>query len=179
MVPDFPIPRYGREIIERGSGQYSLAPENIWIILICMMTQISKYKSSQLQSATESSPACCGQLDNLLVPGFFKALCDPNRVAILARLIQCCRPCRVGEISQHSPVSISVVSRHLTMLRDAGILTAEKQGREVWYSVRYPQLVRTLRELADAIAACCPSEVMSPPSSSPSTNTKTKTKTKT
>jgi len=56
------------------------------------------------------------------------------------------------------PVNVSVVSRHLALLRDAGILAAERRGKEVYYSVRYPQLVATLRAIANAIEACCPGE---------------------
>jgi hypothetical protein len=41
------------------------------------------------------------------------------------------------------------------MLREAGILKAEKHGKEVYYSVPYEELVATLRQLADAIEGCC------------------------
>ena len=66
--------------------------------------------------------------------------------------------CTVSEAAECCPVNISVVSRHLAMLRDAGILHAQKRGREVYYSVRYPELAATLRAIADAIEACCPPE---------------------
>ena len=52
-------------------------------------------------------------------------------------------------------VNISVVSRHLALMRDAGILEAQKQGKEVFYSVRYSVLAGTLRAIADAMDACC------------------------
>ncbi len=42
------------------------------------------------------------------------------------------------------------------MLRDAGILQAEKRGKEVYYSVRCENVVDTLRRIADALEACCP-----------------------
>lgn len=51
------------------------------------------------------------------------------------------------------PVDISVVSRHLGILRDAGILEARKRGREVYYRVRIDQLTALLRNLADALEA--------------------------
>ena len=54
------------------------------------------------------------------------------------------------------PTDISVTSRHLSTLRDAGIVEAEKQGREVLYSVRYAELSKALRRMADAIDSCCP-----------------------
>ncbi|MHB9023641.1 MAG: ArsR/SmtB family transcription factor [Armatimonadota bacterium] len=100
--------------------------------------------------------ACCSGLGELLDPRFFKALCDPRRVAILARLAALCAPCTVSKIAECCPTDLSVVSRHLAVLREAGILSAEKRGKEVYYAVRYPELVRTLRQLADALEACCP-----------------------
>lgn len=79
-----------------------------------------------------------------------------NRIALVARLAKCRRPCSVGELTCCCDVDVSVVSRHLAMLRDAGILACEKRGKEVYYSVRYDEVVRTLRDVADSIAACCP-----------------------
>jgi DNA-binding transcriptional ArsR family regulator len=99
---------------------------------------------------------CCAGLEDLLVPRFFKALGDPTRVAILARLAQSCGPSTVGSVAGCCPVDLSVVSRHLRVLRDAGIVVAERRGKEVLYSVRYDALAQTLRQLADAIEACCP-----------------------
>jgi ArsR family transcriptional regulator, arsenate/arsenite/antimonite-responsive transcriptional repressor len=93
----------------------------------------------------------------------FRALADPNRIALLARLADCGRPCTVSEIACCLPIDLSVVSRHLRQLREAGILHAERRGKEVHYEVRYDELVRTLRELADAVEACCPIETSKRP----------------
>ncbi len=101
-------------------------------------------------------PACCPQLGDLLEPRFFKALCDPNRIALVARLAQCAKPCTVSQMAECCPIDLSVVSRHLAILRDTGILRAEKRGKEVYYWVDYRRLVGTLRTVADAIDACCP-----------------------
>lgn len=62
----------------------------------------------------------------------------------------------MGQIAADCPVDISVVSRHLAMLRDAGIVEATRRGKEVHYRVRYTGLAETLRSIADAIEACCP-----------------------
>jgi len=86
----------------------------------------------------------------------FKALGDPNRVALLSTLAECCAPCSVSEIAKCCPVDLSVVSRHLAILRDAGILEAKKKGKEVYYTVCSGALVDTLRKIADAIESCCP-----------------------
>ena len=102
--------------------------------------------------------SCCPDIGGFMEPRFFKALSDPNRIASLAYLAQCRVPCTVSQIAQCCPINISVVSRHLAMLRDAGILDARKSGKEVYYSIRFPAVVSTLRALADAIEACCPEE---------------------
>ena len=98
---------------------------------------------------------CCPNLAELLSPKLFKALGDPNRIAILARLTECCEPRTVSEIADCCPVNISVVSRHLTMLKEAGILDARKVGRQVFYSIRGQQVAALLRQIADCIEACC------------------------
>jgi ArsR family transcriptional regulator len=118
---------------------------------------------------TRNGP-CCRGLSSTLSPALFKALCDPNRTAILARLAECCRPCTVSEIAACCPVNISVVSRHLTTLREAGILEAERRGRHVYYSVASARLARSLRAIADALEACCPGSA-APGDATPSTAT--------
>ena len=89
-------------------------------------------------------------------PAFFKALGDRNRIAILIELAGSPRPQTVSQMTRCCSVDLSVVSRHLATLRDAGIVASEKRGREVYYWVRFPELVRRLRRMADAIEACCP-----------------------
>jgi DNA-binding transcriptional ArsR family regulator len=54
-----------------------------------------------------------------------------------------------------TPIDISVVSRHLATLRDAGVLSSEKRGKEVYYTVRGNALVESLRAIANEIEECC------------------------
>lgn len=105
-----------------------------------------------------SGSSCCG-LSDALNPLLFKALCEPMRIGLLVRLSQMPQPATVSQIASCCPIDLSVVSRHLAVLRDCGILKAEKRGKEVWYSVRYYELAAKLREMADALDACCPKEV--------------------
>ncbi|MEA2180123.1 MAG: hypothetical protein QOG77_3420 [Solirubrobacteraceae bacterium] len=61
----------------------------------------------------------------------FEALADPHRRAILERL-------RTGEhsvreIADGLPISRPAVSRHLRLLRDAGLVTAEPRGTQRLY----------------------------------------------
>ena len=100
--------------------------------------------------------SCCAGLRAALTPQLFKALCDPTRLTILARLAECRDELSVSQVAQCCPIDISVVSRHLATLRDAGILRSIKRGKEVFYSVRAEALVKTLRAIADEIESCCP-----------------------
>ncbi len=105
---------------------------------------------------------CCGGLGKWLSPEFFRALSDPNRVAILARLAEGGAEQTVTEVASCCPINLSVVSRHLRTLREAGVLAAEKRGKEVFYSVKIQDLVFLLRNLANALEACCPDGLSRP-----------------
>ncbi len=111
------------------------------------MTQISKRRPR-----TPKQAACCrGPIDNLLDPAFFKGLCDPTRLMMLGCLSKCGRPCSVTEVAECCSVDFSVVSRHLALLERAGIVASSKEGRTVFYEVKYAHLSEKLRALADAM----------------------------
>ncbi len=101
---------------------------------------------------------CCEDLRGHMETGLFKALGDANRVAILADLAAAGAPRTVSQIAAPLAIDLSVVSRHLATLREAGVLAANKRGKEVYYTVRYQGLAATLRAMAAAIDACCPAE---------------------
>ena len=114
------------------------------------MTQMSKCP------APRGRVRCRRRLEQSLAPGFFRALSEPSRLSLLVQLAGCGRPCTVSELAECCPVDISVVSRHLASLRDAGLLESEKRGKAVYYAVRYAQVAESLRAIADAIDGCCP-----------------------
>jgi len=106
------------------------------------------------RSNLDSEPCC--ELRIRLTPSLFKALCDPTRLELLTQLADRDQPCTVSEMGECCPVDLSVVSRHLAVLRDAGLLRAERCGREVRYELCCDDVVSELRGLADALEACCP-----------------------
>ena len=116
------------------------------------MVQMSKQKGSP------NPKQCCSGLSSLLSPRLFKALSDPKRLSLFARLAEARRPCTIGDIAEGSDVDMSVVSRHLGLLRDAGIIRCVKRGKEVWCTIEKSSVVEMLRDLADALEACCPDE---------------------
>ncbi len=116
-----------------------------------------------MQTSTPARPAtpkqaatCCSPVDNLLDPTLFKAFSDPTRVRLLGCLAKCGRPCSLGEVAECCSVDVSVVSRHLALLARSGVLEPTRRGRSVLYRVRYAELSRALRALADALDECAP-----------------------
>jgi len=121
---------------------------------------LSLHYDATMQVMMNIKPELAGpDLPSLLPLELFKALGDPNRLAILAGLATGGSAQTVSEVAARCPVDISVVSRHLKILKQGGVLDAEKRGKEVLYRVRVPYLVNLLRDLASALEVCCPDGV--------------------
>lgn len=63
----------------------------------------------------------------------FGALGDPNRRTIVAMLAR--GPHSVREIADQLPISRPAVSRHLRLLKEAGLVTSEAQGTRRLYQL--------------------------------------------
>jgi DNA-binding transcriptional ArsR family regulator len=77
-----------------------------------------------------------------------KALAEPNRVEIL-RLTRD-QPRSVGEIAAHFDISMQAVSQHLQVLKEAGLLSEQRDGARRLYAVR-PEGLRTVREFVEEL----------------------------
>jgi ArsR family transcriptional regulator, arsenate/arsenite/antimonite-responsive transcriptional repressor len=88
-----------------------------------------------------------------LNPDFFKALGDPVRLALVAYLAHLGKPSTVTEVSGCCGVDFSGVSRHLKILREAGIVTAEKRGRKTYYALDADKITSSLHGLSDILEA--------------------------
>jgi len=73
-------------------------------------------------------------------------LADPRRLAIVELLAA--NDCSVGDLVEHLPIAQSGVSRHLRILREAGMVTSRTDGQRRIYSLR-PE---PFDELADWLA---------------------------
>jgi ArsR family transcriptional regulator len=98
--------------------------------------------------------ACCppgpAPLDSAACDDYasrFKALADPARVALVARLAHGDEVC-VCDLVAGSGLSQPTISHHLGILRRAGFVTSRKRGTWAYYRL-VPDAVR---ELADALA---------------------------
>jgi DNA-binding transcriptional ArsR family regulator len=63
----------------------------------------------------------------------FKALSDPTRREILKLLRN--GPRTSGEIAERFPSAWATISRHLAVLRDAGLILSERNGQQIVYEL--------------------------------------------
>lgn len=63
----------------------------------------------------------------------FKALADPTRREIVQMLRK--GPLASGEIAERFPSAWATISRHLAILRDADVISAERNGNSIRYEL--------------------------------------------
>jgi DNA-binding transcriptional ArsR family regulator len=90
----------------------------------------------------------------------FRALDDPTRRRILELLRE--RDLTVTEISQHFAMSLPSISYHLDLLRQAGLVLAEKRGQYVHHALNTSVLDETLAWLSGLVARRSAYETRSP-----------------
>ena len=79
-----------------------------------------------------------------------KALAHPSRLA-MAEALQQGEMC-VCDLRELVGADLSTVSKHLTVMRDAGLLMMEKRGLNVYYRLKCPCLM-SFFECVDSLAA--------------------------
>lgn len=78
----------------------------------------------------------------------FDALGDPNRRAIVERLKE--RPQSVGEIAESLPISRPAVSRHLSLLKNAGLVVDVADGTRRLYRL-HPDGAQAMRDFVQSV----------------------------
>lgn len=81
---------------------------------------------------------------------FAKAIGDETRQKIMS--LCCCRQLSVSEIVAQMGVTQPTVSHHLKILRDAGLVSAERRGKEVYYSLNQQRLAQGCCRVAGEFA---------------------------
>lgn len=79
-----------------------------------------------------------------------KAIAHPTRLLILESLAEQKR-C-VSDLTNMAEVDTSTVSKHLALMKNAGIITSEKSGNQVFYSLRVPCVLQFLGCIESVIA---------------------------
>jgi DNA-binding transcriptional ArsR family regulator len=92
-------------------------------------------------------PIAAGELQ-MFKAQFFRALAHPTRIRILEILLRGGRT--VQELQEELALDQPIVSQHLAVLRNQGVLSAQKEGVSVRYALRDP-LVRDLLDVARRI----------------------------
>jgi DNA-binding transcriptional ArsR family regulator len=69
----------------------------------------------------------------------FAALADPTRRAILAMLLE--DDMAVTDVAEPFAMSLAAISKHLTVLSEAGLISREKRGRVIWCKLE-PEAMR-------------------------------------
>ena len=81
-----------------------------------------------------------------------KAMAHPTRLFIVDELGRSGERC-VCELTEMIGVDMSTVSRHLAMLKNAGIIEDEKRGQQVYYSLRV-QCIMNFFECVESVMKC-------------------------
>lgn len=80
---------------------------------------------------------------------FLKALAHPARLQIIELLKSGER--NVGSIMKALSIQQSSLSRHLTVLREAGILKSRQQGTVIYYDIENHDIYHVLRPMAEML----------------------------
>ena len=93
------------------------------------------------------------ELDSAFDSKFLKTLSEPVRVEILKFIMMNGRT-DIGTIAENMPQDRSVVSRHLNLMHDVGILTCTKESRHMYYEINGQVFLDKLQYLTDLIRTC-------------------------
>lgn len=77
-------------------------------------------------------------------------LSDPNRIAILYALVD--HPQSVMELAEALDLPQPTLSRHLKVLRERGMVLAERQGANIIYSLGDKRIIKALDLLREVLA---------------------------
>ena len=88
---------------------------------------------------------------------FAKALADGTRQKIMA--ICCCQQLSVNDIVDALDVAQPTVSHHLKILKSAGLVTSERRGKQVLYSLDQARLASSCCQVAEVFAPEYPLEI--------------------
>jgi DNA-binding transcriptional ArsR family regulator len=85
----------------------------------------------------------------------FRALADPTRRQILEELKQ--SPLAAGEIASRFPVSGPTISRHLSVLEAAGLVSYRREANRLIYRAESESLINALNGFLSAV---CPTQII-------------------
>jgi DNA-binding transcriptional ArsR family regulator len=81
---------------------------------------------------------------------FAKALADDTRQRIME--LCCCNPMTVNELVDAMGIAQPTVSHHLAILRNAGLVHVERQGKHILYQINQQRLAENCCQVARVFA---------------------------
>lgn len=87
--------------------------------------------------------------------GVFRALADPTRRQILQDLKG--GELAAGDIAGRFPISGPSISRHLTILKAAGLVTERREANRIYYTLVEDRLASSL---GGFLSAVCPEQIV-------------------
>jgi DNA-binding transcriptional ArsR family regulator len=93
------------------------------------------------------------QVPDANLQAFLKALASETRQAILL-LFATSEAMTVNQVAEAVGIGQSTASEHLALLRRAGLLTATREGKEVYYRPNDDQLISSAEQLLAYVKAC-------------------------
>jgi DNA-binding transcriptional ArsR family regulator len=85
-----------------------------------------------------------------------KALAHPSRLFIVDELARSGERC-VCELTERIGADMSTVSKHLSILKGAGLVDVEKRGTQIWYHLRVP-CITNFFDCIESVMKCNASE---------------------
>lgn len=79
---------------------------------------------------------------------FLKALANDQRLLVLCSLLE--GPRSVGEINERVPLSQSALSQHLGVLREAGLVSTNRQSQTIYYALAHGPALQIMEILYGA-----------------------------
>jgi DNA-binding transcriptional ArsR family regulator len=79
-----------------------------------------------------------------------KALAHPTRLFLVEELAE--RDLCVCDLTERIGDDISTVSKHLALLREAGVLSSERHGQQIFYRLRVPCVLDVFRCVEGVLA---------------------------
>lgn len=82
--------------------------------------------------------------------GMLKAIAHPMRISIIGCL-EDGQKLTVTEIHKQLKIEQATASHHLGILRDKGVLSSKREGKNIYYFLRH----ETLKALLTCVSGCC------------------------
>ncbi len=102
---------------------------------------------------TKKQMEIANELVDVLDSKFFKTLSEPVRVQILKFVLLNGRA-DISTIAENMPQDRSVISRHLNLMQEVGILTAQKESRHVYYTINADTFLNRFSTITDLTREC-------------------------